>query len=135
MENSSNEKRLPSHRGTKGFVAKSKLWIEDENGNAVFGEGRLQILEAIERCGSIHAAAHELRMSYRALWGKIQTTERRLGQPLLLRKTGGTKGGGSELTPFAKQIVERFKKLKKLTETAMDKFFDEFFASDRSAEE
>jgi molybdate transport system regulatory protein len=74
-------------------------------------------------------------MSYRALWGKIQTTERRLGHSLLQRKTGGIKGGGSVLTPFAKQIIKRFKKLKGLTEKAMDGFFEDFFTSDKSGEE
>jgi len=132
MDNPSNETKLSSGRSPKNLVAKSKLWIEDENGEAVFGEGRLRILESIEKHGSIHSAAQELQMSYRALWGKIQSTERRLGQPLLVRKTGGIKGGGSELTPFAKQIVERFKKLKVLTETAVSKFFEDFLASDKS---
>jgi molybdenum-dependent DNA-binding transcriptional regulator ModE len=33
----------------------------------------------------------------------------------------------SELTPFARQIVERYRKLKALTETAADRFFDAFF--------
>lgn len=35
----------------------------------------------------------------------------------------------SELTPFARQIVERYEKLKALTETAMDRFFEDFFTS------
>ena len=134
MDNGSNETRLASGWKSKGLVVKSKLWIEDENGEAVFGEGRLRILEAIEKHGSIHAAAHELQMSYRALWGKIQTTERRLGQLLLQRKTGGIKGGGSALTPFARLIIERFRKLKGMTEKAMDGFFEDFLASDDSTE-
>ncbi len=135
MDKPSNVTRLSSGRGPKGLVAKSKLWIEDENGEAVFGEGRLRILEAIEKHGSIHAASKELQMSYRALWGKIQTTERRLGQSLLQRQTGGIKGGGSVLTPFAKQIIERFKKMKGLTEKALDGFFEDFFVSDKSGKE
>ncbi len=129
MSVSSNETTLSSAQSRKRLAAKSKLWIENEKGEAVFGEGPLRILEAIEKHGSIHAAAHELQMSYRAVWGKIQRTERRLGQPLLLRKTGGIKGGGSQLTPFAKQIIKRYRKLKKQAETAMTRFFDDFFAS------
>jgi molybdate transport repressor ModE-like protein len=54
---------------------------------------------------------------------------------LLQRKTGGIKGGGSVLTPFAQQIIKRFKKLKGLTEKAMDGFFEDFFTSDKSGEE
>ena len=135
MDNASNETKPLSGRRSKGLVAKSKMWIEDENGEAVFGEGRLRILEAIEKHGSIHAAAQELQMSYRALWGKIQTTERRLGQPLLERKTGGIKGGGSALTPFARLIIERFRRLKELTQNAMEGFFEDFFAAYKSGEE
>jgi molybdate transport system regulatory protein len=129
MENSSRETTHSLSRSQKGLVAKSKLWIENENGEVVFGEGRLRIVEAIERHGSMNAAAQELQMSYQAVWGKIKATERRMGQPLLLRKTGGTKGGGSELTPFARQIVERFRKLKGQTEAAMDTVFEDLFAS------
>jgi len=135
MDDHSNETRSSSGWRPKGLILKSRLWIEDENGEAVFGDGRLYILEAIEKHGSIHAAAHELQMSYRALWGKIQTTERRLGQPLLERKTGGIKGGGSALTPFARLIIERFRRLKELTQNAMEGFFEDFFAAYKSGEE
>lgn len=33
----------------------------------------------------------------------------------------------SELTPFARQIVERYRKHKELTKAAMDRFFEDFF--------
>jgi molybdate transport system regulatory protein len=106
---------------------KSKIWIEDENGGIVFGSGRLYILEAVARHGSINAAAQELHMSYRAVWGKIRATEKRLGHPLLYRKTGGTQGGGSELTPFGKKIIECFGELQSLTRNAADELFRDIF--------
>ena len=46
---------------------RSKLWIEDGEGKVVFGLGRYRILDAIERLGSLQAAAKDLRMSYRAV--------------------------------------------------------------------
>lgn len=52
----------------KGLAVKSKIWIEDESGQVVFGAGRLYILQSVLRTGSIHAAAQELHMSYRAVW-------------------------------------------------------------------
>jgi len=113
----------------QNLSVKSKVWIEDENGRVVFGTGRLYILQAVSRHGSIHAAAQELQMSYRAVWGKIRATEKRLGQNLLDRKTGGPGGGGSELTPFARGIIERFEKLHDLTRESADELFrDLFFA-------
>ena len=111
---------------------KSKIWIENETGQVVFGTGRLYILQAVSRHGSIHAAAQELQMSYRAVWGKIRATEKRLGRDLLDRKTGGIRGGGSKLTPFAKEIIERFEKLNDLTKASADELFrDLFFAESK----
>jgi molybdate transport system regulatory protein len=97
------------------LAIKSKVWIEDEHGKVVFGSGRMRILELVDRYGSMHAAAKELKMSYRAVWGKIRATEDRLGQPLVRRPAGARKGG-SELTPFARIIMERFPHLQGLVE-------------------
>ena len=113
--------------GTK-FTIKSKIWVEDETGHVVFGAGRLQILTAIEQHGSILSAAKGLGMSYRAVWGKIRATEERLGQQLLTKRTGGARGGGSELTPFGKALVEHFRHLEALTKASADTLFQGFFA-------
>ena len=109
------------------FRIKSKVWIEDENGKVVFGAGRLRILDAVERHGSIQAAALELHMSYRAVWGKIKATEERLGAPMLSRKAGGAEGGGSELTSEARDLVLRFRQLRDSTNSAADELFKDFF--------
>ncbi len=132
MDNSLDEMKHSLGGSLKGLVAKSKLWLENEKGEVVFGEGRLRILDAIEKHGSIHEAAQELHMSYRAVWEKIRKAEGRLGRPLLLRKTGGIKGGGSVLTPFARQIIDLYNRLKMQRETAMDRFFGDFSASGKS---
>ncbi len=86
---------------------KFKLWIE-EDGEVVFGEGRRLLLEAIEKHGSISAAAKELSMSYRAAWGKIKASEQRLGQKLLIVSKGGAEGGGAQLTPYAKELIQNY---------------------------
>lgn len=106
---------------------KSKIWIEDEAGKVVFGSGRLRILNAVEEHGSILAAAKALGMSYRAVWGKIKATEDRLGQQLMTRKVGGASGGGSELTPLGRILVERFRRLQRMSESAADELFRDLF--------
>ena len=110
------------------LVIKSKIWIEDEDGKVVFGTGRLYILKAVEEHGSILGAAKALSMSYRAVWGKIKATEERLGRPLMMKRTGGAHGGGSDLTPFGRNLVERFRQLEDLTRTTADAFFQGVFA-------
>ncbi|MBU0992513.1 MAG: LysR family transcriptional regulator [Proteobacteria bacterium] len=110
------------------FKIRSKIWIEDSQGNVIFGLGRFRILSTIEKCGSINAAAKELKMGYRAIWGKIKTTEEALGQPLLVRNTGGAAGGGSALTPLAKSLLNRFRLIHGQVNDKADEFFDEKFA-------
>lgn len=95
------------------FAVRSKVWIVDDAGEVVLGLGRLRILQAVGRTGSIHAAAAELKMSYRAVWGRIKATERRLGRPLLVRSIGGVAGGGSRLTPFAETLVKSFEQIQR----------------------
>jgi molybdate transport system regulatory protein len=113
----------------KKLAIKSRVWIEDEEGKIVFGAGRLRIFELVEAHGSILAAAKELHMSYRAVWGKIKATEERLGQPLVRRKPDGTTRGGSELTPFAGTIMDGFRQLQSKLEKEADLLFENIFAA------
>ena len=111
----------------KPLFIRSKIWIEDDSGNVVFGLGRYKIFEAIQRIGSIQAASKELKMSYRAVWGRIKATEERLNQQMLIRNVGGSAGGGSKLTPFAKSLVEQFQRLHKNILTQSDDLFEAKF--------
>lgn len=111
----------------KPFYMRSKIWIEDDTGKVIFGLGRFRMLSAIERCGSINAASKELKMGYRAIWGKIKATEEGLGEPLLKRSAGGAKGGGSELTPLAISLLDHFKKVHEHVISEADDFFEDVF--------
>jgi molybdate transport system regulatory protein len=113
---------------SESFHIRSKVWIEDNEGNVIFGLGRLKMLETIQRLGSIQAAAKELKMSYRAIWGRIKATEDRLGEQLLVRNIGGSSGGGSELTLFARMLMEQFRQIHKLTVSESDKLFENIFS-------
>ncbi|AOY58407.1 winged helix-turn-helix domain-containing protein [Desulfococcus multivorans] len=118
----------------KTFYIRSKVWIEDEDGNVVFGLGRMRILEAIERLGSINAAAKALKMGYRAIWGRITASEERLGKALLVRNIGGSSGGGSQLTPYAKSLMEKFRNLHRTVEIESDALFENVAVSGISPE-
>jgi molybdate transport system regulatory protein len=101
------------------FEIRSKIWIEDKEGNVVFGLGRYRILDTIQRLGSMQAAAAELRMSYRAVWMRIRKSEERIGKPLVVRK-----GKGSRLTPFAENLMKQFKRLLAIVEAESDEVYD-----------
>jgi molybdate transport system regulatory protein len=91
---------------TKTFIIRSKIWIEDQDGKVVFGLGRFRILDAIKRHSSLQAAAKDLKMGYRALWGRIKASEERLGRPLVVRD-----GRGSKLTPYALELMDQFNEM------------------------
>ena len=86
---------------------KFKIWME-QDGSVAFAEGRRMLLEAVDRLGSLNAAAKELGMSYRAAWGKIKATEKALGLKLLDVTTGGKGGGGAKLTDEARELVSLY---------------------------
>ena len=101
----------------------SKVWIVTEKGAIVFGDGRLHMLELIDRLGSMNKAAREMGMSYRSLWGKIHGTEKALDIKLIETQVGGGRSGGSRLTLEARSLMERFRKLQEIvTITADDEF-------------
>lgn len=100
------------------FSIRSKIWIEDDTGNVVFGMGRYRILSAIQRLGSLQAASKELKMSYRAVWCRIKASEERIGAPLVERV-----GNGSRLTPYAENLMKQYKRLRVILLDESDEVF------------
>jgi molybdate transport system regulatory protein len=107
----------------KGIKVKSKFWIVDEKGRPVFGGGRMLILQKIDELGSMRAASDALKMSYRAVWGKIKTTEERLGMSLVETTPGGGRGRGAALTPAAKSLLRLFEELSEKGNALADELF------------
>src|SRR5579871_2334342 len=85
-----------------------RVWL-DRSGQAVLGSGRLELLEAIERCHSISAAARHLGMAYRRAWLLVQSMNQAAGQALVLVATGGHGGGGAQLSPQGRYAVALFR--------------------------
>jgi molybdate transport system regulatory protein len=100
------------------FAVRSKVWIENADGNVVFGMGRYRMLAAIRATGSLNATAKALKMSYRAVWMRIRMSEQRLGKTLV-----ETQGNGSRLTPFAERLMDQFDKLQTQVNHQSDVFF------------
>lgn len=83
------------------------LWIEVD-GEVALSIWRARLLEAVDRTGSITAAAEALGVPYRIAWQKIHEMEERLGEKLVLTKTGGSHGGGATLSAAAELYLEQF---------------------------
>jgi molybdate transport system regulatory protein len=84
----------------------TNIWLETDDGDVALSRWRLELLEAIDRTGSISAAAHDMGIQYRLAWNRIHEMEERLGLPLVRTTVGGRGGGGAHLTPDARIIVQ-----------------------------
>lgn len=105
---------------------RSKIWLEID-GKCAFSKGRVILLEAVDRYGSINRAAAETGISYRRAWGYIKAMEKRLGMELVETKTGGTGGGGATLTDDARRFLSRYEALEEGIGEIVDKRFGDIF--------
>jgi molybdate transport system regulatory protein len=102
---------------------KSSQWIVDENNNIIIGEGRANILENIEKTGSMNQAAKLMKMSYKAVWSKIKATEKHMNACIVHTD----RKDGSRLSQDGKELLEKYKLLKAQCISADDKIFGGIF--------
>ncbi len=112
---------------------KTKLWFENKDVGIVMGKGKAEILELIDKKGSIAAAARELGVSYKKIWSHIRTLENNTNKKYVIA-TKGRNSGGSIITDEAKEFIRKFKKLEKEIEEFADMKFMEMFYADRTFE-
>ncbi|QFU83990.1 TOBE domain-containing protein [Natronorubrum aibiense] len=67
----------------------------------------IEMLDAIDRYGSMHKAADQLGRSYARLQNRIVEIEAAVG-PITERKRGGSGGGGTVLTQTARELRRQF---------------------------
>ena len=106
-----------------------KVWL-DNNGKA-FGDGPYELLRRVEKTKSLHQAAHQMSMSYSKAWRLIRAVEKRLGFVLLERKAGGLSGGGSQITPSAKELMEHYERFRKDVKKLVERTYRKHFATFR----
>ena len=75
------------------------------------GPGKIDLLEAIGATGSITAAAKALGMSYRRAWVLVDTMNRCFETPVVAAEAGGSRGGGTRVTPLGAEVVRRYRRI------------------------
>jgi molybdate transport system regulatory protein len=90
-----------------GITIQCKLWLE-RDGQIFFGRGRLELLQGIMAYGSLAETARHLGMSYRAAWGRLKTSESRLGLKLTEKIPARGRGQRLVLTPLGQALVADF---------------------------
>lgn len=75
----------------------------------MIGPGKAELLERIDRCGSIAAAGREMKMSYKRAWQLIGTLNAMFGTALVDSTRGGPGGGGAILTDAGHRVLQLYR--------------------------
>ncbi len=81
----------------------------DFGAERALGPGKIRLLEAVGKTGSISQAGRSLDMSYRRAWLLIDDMNQCFREPVVSTQSGGAQGGGAALTPFGQQLIEQYR--------------------------
>jgi len=91
------------------MTARLSLRIDLPRGR--LGPGKIALLEAIGREGSISAAGRALGMSYKRAWELVDQVNRLLGVAAVAAVAGGARGGGAALTQAGTALVRDYREM------------------------
>ncbi|MHC4425664.1 MAG: winged helix-turn-helix domain-containing protein [Planctomycetota bacterium] len=107
----------------KELRAKFKLWLNSDNIEGVFGDGKWRLLGEIDSQGSLNAASKTLRISYRKAWGDLEKAQETLNVVLVEKRRGGAAGGQSVLTEQGEKWVKAYARFRGEIEKAVEKAY------------
>lgn len=93
-----------------------------------FGPGVAALLQLVQTCHSLRAAAMQMGMAYSKAWTIVKSSEEHLGFKLLSSTTGGRHGGGAALTPEGKALLTAYDQFCQELHDCGDRLFAEKFA-------
>ncbi|MFZ0490696.1 MAG: molybdenum transporter [Salegentibacter sp.] len=94
------------------YKIKSRIWIELDD-KEFLGEGKVQLLKAIDETGSLSKAAKSINISYKKAWHLMNAVNKTAKKPVTINSIGGKGGGGTELTPYGKSLISVFDDMNK----------------------
>jgi molybdate transport system regulatory protein len=92
----------------KPLEVTGQVWLE-RKGHNFLGGYRIELLEAIERTGTLTQAAKAIGLSYKAAWDAVDAMNNLAEKPLVTRAVGGRSGGRSTLTEHGRRAVELYR--------------------------
>jgi molybdate transport system regulatory protein len=109
----------PARQTGAGIVSGTRLTlrVDFEPGRSI-GPGKIRLLEAIERTGSISQAGRALGMSYRRAWLLIDDMNQCFRDAVVSARPGGAQGGGAVLTEFGAELVRDYRAIETAAEVA-----------------
>lgn len=122
---SGKEKRIDMSLEKRKLHGQVRLRIYGDE--LIFGPGVAQLMELVEKTGSLSAACRQMKMAYSKGWKIVKRAEDNLGFSLMDGTSGGKCGGRMILTEQGKDFLERYQamdvELKKDARALFEKYF------------
>ncbi|MCF7974469.1 MAG: LysR family transcriptional regulator [Phycisphaerae bacterium] len=106
--------------------AHCKLWISSDKAEGSFGTGKVRLLEAVLKTGSLQEAARGLGISYRKAWGDLKKAEACLQCKLIQTTRGGQGGGCTRLTDQGHQVIQAYAVMNDTVVQGVTRAFESF---------
>ncbi|MGA2894806.1 MAG: ModE family transcriptional regulator [Xanthobacteraceae bacterium] len=90
----------------------------DFGSDRALGPGKIGLLEAILKTGSISQAGRSLGMSYRRAWLLVDDLNSCFREPVVTTQPGGARGGGAVLTRFGRDLITKYRAIETRTTAA-----------------
>ncbi len=94
------------------IVCRTRFRITKGNDIAL-GPGKIDLLEAIEKKGSISGAARDLGLSYRRAWQMVSAMNTCFQDLLVESAKGGKGGGGARVTPLGQRVAGLYRSMER----------------------
>lgn len=104
---------------------KSKFWVT-LGPRTLFGDGKADLLEAVDQLGSLRSAALSMGMSYRHAWGLLRELDEAAGFPFLEHSGTGPRTN-LRLTPDGRRFIDAYRRFRAPLDGMVEKTFRRTF--------
>ncbi len=111
----------------------TRVYLLNDAGEKAFGEGPYRLLRAVEKTGSLRAAAASMNMAYTKALKLLRRAEEGAGCALTERSAGGKAGGGSRLTAEGKELLKNYETYRERCVAANRAIYRAVFCPERTA--
>lgn len=101
-------------------MARLSIRIDFQPSGSALGPGMAELLERIGKLGSIRKAAASMEMSYRKAWLLLQGMHKTFGAPVVATETGGSAGGGAQLTDLGTRLLKTYRAIEQSAAKAVE---------------
>ena len=104
---------------------KAKFWVT-LGPRTLFGDGKADLLEAVDRLGSLRSAAQSMGMSYRYAWGLLRELDQAAGFPFLEHSGSGPRTS-LRLTKKGRRFIDAYRAFRAPLDDLIEKRFRRTF--------